>query len=58
MSNVIDLAAYRAKREQQVRTQQEAQQLKHHLPVDLTSMWGIFVTSYQLIFPFKRKDDE
>lgn len=57
MSNVIDLAAYRAKREQQVRAQQEAQQL-HHLSVDLTSMWGIFVTSYQLIFPFKRKDDE
>ena len=56
MSNVIDLAVYRAKREQRIEAQRI--QIQRSTALDLTALWGIFVTSYQLIFPFTRKDNE
>lgn len=64
MSNVIDLAAYRTKREQEqdaklgTRQQREydraVQQSRQLRP---SPLWGIFVTTYQLLIKPTRKDE-
>lgn len=64
MSNVIDLAAYRTKREQEQERDLNLQQRREYdravqqsRQLKPSPMWGIFVTTYQLLIKPTRKDE-